>query len=224
MIFLFMTPCLAASPCSCSPLTYEWTLDFKAGGCPDPETLNQVDGITNSSMCQIYTTTDGDPVQIDELRFFEYGAGLHDLVNYRVLRGKWNDTDTMSVSSITSEDPTIFTSSATIELAGTKEDGSSFLFIWLADYTNACNVEPYDGIDSIAYLNFTNARMNPSPSTCDPSQSSLPSLTPSSLPSSSPSSLPSLSKKSKSSKKSSKSKNRPSKSKKSTKEKGHLRK
>lgn len=148
----------AALPCSCSPLTYEWKLDFEAGGCPDPknltETLNQVDGITNSSMCQIYTTTDKAPKQIDELRFYEYGAGLHDLVNYRVVRGKWNNTDTMSVSSITSEDPTIFTSSATIELGGTKEDGSSFLFIWLADYTNACNVEPYDGIDSIAYLNF----------------------------------------------------------------------
>ena len=146
----------AALPCSCSPLTYEWKLDFEAGGCPQnlPEILNQVDGITNSSMCQIYTTTKDAPKHIEELRFFEYGAGLHDLVNYRVLRGKWNNTDTMSVPSITSEDPTIFTSSAAIELSGTKEDGSSFLFIWLADYTSACNVEPYDDIESIGYLNF----------------------------------------------------------------------
>ena len=146
----------AALPCSCSPLTYEWRLDFEAGGCPGnlTEILDQVDGITNNSMCQLDTTTDIAPEHVNELRFYEYGAGLHNLVNFRVQRGKWNNTDTMSVHSITSEDPTIVTSSATIELSGTKGDGSSFLFIWLADYTNACNVEPYDGIESISYLNF----------------------------------------------------------------------
>jgi len=120
--------------------------------CPDPIPDN--DGLGSDSVCRVLTATLDPVVRVSQLKFFEYGGDLGDLVNYRVINGNWTEGDSMSVESITKNEPDVFTSSAGFELTGYTAAGKDVDLQWLVDHTNACGEDPYQNIETIGWLKF----------------------------------------------------------------------
>lgn len=120
--------------------------------CPDPIPDN--DGLGKDSVCKILTATLDPVVRVSELKFFEYGGDLGDLVTYRMISGNWTEGDTMSVESITKNEPDVFTSAVAFELIGYTAAGKDVTFQWIADHTNACGEDPYENVESIGWLKF----------------------------------------------------------------------
>mmetsp|Transcript_2303 Transcript_2303/g.4270 ORF Transcript_2303/g.4270 Transcript_2303/m.4270 type:complete len:301 (+) Transcript_2303:204-1106(+) len=143
----------SAQTCSCSPLTYRWTLDL-SNPCPTEIPLN--DGIGSDSFCKIFTTTLDPVVRVTRIQFLEYGETLADLVTYYQESGEWLDGDEMNVESITSQYPSVYTTAAGFELDGYTEAGNKVVLQWIVNYTNDCEKDPYGSISSIAWLQFSN--------------------------------------------------------------------
>jgi hypothetical protein len=142
---------VSSLPCSCSPLVYQWTLDL-SNDCPTEIPAN--DGIGSDSFCKIFTTTVDPVVKVTRIQFLEYGETLADLVTYYEESGEWLDGDVMSVESITSGDPSVYTTAAGFELDGYTAAGNKVVLQWIVNYTNDCEKDPYGNISSIAWLQF----------------------------------------------------------------------
>ena len=151
LLLLFEFCAAAALPCSCSPLVYRWTLDLN-NPCPDSMPVNN--GIDNDSFCKIFTPTLDPVVKVMRIQFLQYGETLGDLVTYNEESGEWLDGDEMSVESITSGDPSVYTTAAGFELDGYTEAGVKVVFQWIVNYTNQCENDPYENISSIGWLQF----------------------------------------------------------------------
>lgn len=167
--FIFLLDsCTASLPCSCSPSTYKWTLDLNSS-CPD--VIPENDGIGQNSFCKILTASTSPVLNVTSFEFYEYGASVSELVNYRLIKGEWYDGDEMSVDSITKDKRDIYTSGVGFELKGYTEDGKTTTFQWVVQYTNACGEDPYENISSVGWLEI--AGQTPASSdTCTPCKSS----------------------------------------------------
>jgi len=126
-------------------MVYQWTLNFE-GTCEIPEN----DAIASNSAC---TVTDGTPVQVTKLKFYEYDQEFG-LTNYQSIDGTWTSGDTMSIESITKSNPHIVTNAASFELDALDVDGNEIMFQWIVDYTNACGIEPYTNVTNIGWMEW----------------------------------------------------------------------
>jgi hypothetical protein len=66
------------------------------------------------------------------------------LVSYYEESGEWLDGDEMSVESITSGDPSVYTTAAGFELDGYTAAGNKVVLQWIVNYTNECEKDPYE--------------------------------------------------------------------------------
>lgn len=126
-------------------MVYQWTLNLE-GICEVPEN----DAIGMDSTC---TVTEGTPVQVTKLKFFEYDQEFG-LANYQSIDGIWISGDTMSIESITKSNPHIVTNAASFELDALDANGNEIMFQWIVDYTNACGIEPYTNVTNIGWMEW----------------------------------------------------------------------
>ncbi len=100
------------------------------------------------------------PVKAVRLRFLEYGEDFGDIVQWKEMPGSWEDGDVMTIESVTRNSTDVVPTAAAIEIDAKTEDGQNIMLQWLVDYTNACGVDPYENIPSIAWIHFVSCSLN----------------------------------------------------------------
>ena len=144
--------------CSCSPTIYTFQLNFNQT-CND-NTIQGKPGVDFAS-CSIFTSANvRTPTQIEEIRVFEYGISISDLLNYKRITGSFFDGDTFSYTSASAElnpDGQLEDQKVpffiTVELDGVNAAGQSILNQINVKYdpTN-CAAEPIQKEDQIGWV------------------------------------------------------------------------
>ena len=146
--------------CSCTPLVYEWRLDFNRTCVPTNVTVGRNKGISEV-FCSIeafnpnqsdIVITNVAPVKVVSYQIIELSLELTPMksdssANVTLVQG-----DSITFSSLTAVDPSEYSGGFQVSLLGINSDLESIVLEWLVRYSNLCETIPYSLGDSIGWM------------------------------------------------------------------------
>ena len=146
--------------CSCTPLVYNWTLDFSKNCDPfnitvGPETgirevFCSIDSLTNSNT----TMNDLVPMKVTEYQIIELNFELTPLKSKSKANISLSNGDFITFASITAAEPTEYSGGFQVSLVGVNEALEGVALEWLVRFTNLCEQTPFTVGDSIGWMLF----------------------------------------------------------------------
>ena len=161
--FVFMlaqiigTIVIAKEICSCTPLIYEWTLDFQKECFPTNITVGPNEGIKNV-VCSIEEipfyngTKNFVPIKIVSYQIIELNLELAPLKTEAAAGINLVDGDLITFASITTIEPSQFAGGFQVSLFGINSALQDIALEWIVQYSNICETAPYSFGDSIGWM------------------------------------------------------------------------
>jgi hypothetical protein len=145
--------------CSCTPLIYEWKLDFNKTCSPRNVTVGPNEGIMNV-FCSIEAATksnttvavDLKPVKVIEYQIIELNLELLPLKSESAKNVSLMDGDLITFSSLTAVDPSQYSGGFQVSLLAVNSVLQDIVLEWLVRYSNLCEKIPYSIGDSIGWM------------------------------------------------------------------------
>ena len=148
---------IAKEICSCTPLIYEWTLDFQKECFPTNITIGPNEGMKNM-VCSIEAipfsnaTDNFVPIKIISYQIIELNLELAPLKTEAAIGINLMDGDLITFASITTIDPSQFAGGFQVSLRGINSAQQNIALEWLVQYSNICEKTPYFFGDSIGWM------------------------------------------------------------------------
>ena len=146
--------------CSCTPLVYNWKLDFSRA-C-SISNINITTGAGNGILeawCEIIdpignSVTDFKPISVVSYQIIELGL---DLIPIKV-EGKSNTTLSnethIAFSSLTAAKKNVTAGGLQVSVIGLNADDEKINLKWIVRYSNLCDILPYSQEDSLGWMVF----------------------------------------------------------------------
>lgn len=141
--------------CSCSPLVYNWKLDFNKGCSPLNVTIGLETGIRDAFCSTSNITTQNlTPVKVTAYQIIELNFELTPLKSKAEQNISLADGDVITFASITAAEPNQYSGGFQVSLLGVNDALQGVVQEWLVIYTNLCEQIPYSVGDSIGWMVF----------------------------------------------------------------------
>lgn len=141
--------------CSCTPLVYEWKLDFQRKCIPTNITIGPNEGIVEM-FCSIgkgplSNATDLTPIKVTSYQIIELDLELTPLKSEASSNVDLKDGDKVTFASITAAQES-FSGGIQVSLFGVNSAMEQVVLEWLVRYSNLCETVPYSIGDSIGWM------------------------------------------------------------------------
>jgi hypothetical protein len=141
--------------CSCTPLVYEWKLDFQRTCIPSNITIGENQGI-REAFCSIEPasnfTTNLVPIKVITYKIIELDMELAPLKSESMSNISLIEGDLITFASITAVDSTQFSGGFQVSLVGVNDAFQDVILEWLVRYSNICEKDTYALGDSIGWM------------------------------------------------------------------------
>ncbi len=150
---------VAQDICSCTPLVYEWKLDFERICEPTNVTVGPNEGIKRvfcslEAAPQFNSTKNLMPIEIVSYTLIELNLDLTPLKSESVTNVTLTNGDLITFSSYTAANSSEFSGGFQVYLLGVNSALEAIILQWLVRYSNVCEKAPYKVGDSVGWLVF----------------------------------------------------------------------
>jgi len=174
--------------CSCSPLVYNWKLDFSLSCLSSNVAIGPSTGISES-FCEIKALDheisndeiDDVPISVDSFTLIELSDNLLPIKVETASGLNLTDGDVLSFSSLTAVKSNVFSGGLQATLGGINSVSQRVELNWIVKYSNLCFLPPYKLNDSFGWMVYANDTPARTETCFPPSSQSIPTDWPSSL-------------------------------------------